>query len=154
MIYFVLFSCSQNLHVIQKAEKKVPRKTLSLLEGEFKKNNVWTDDGKLNSFKETKIHPSKLKIKKKTKRRDLILLKKAKMSFKKKDFKSSIKNLESLEKKFPNSDILNKSRLQLALAYFKIGEKTKAYNKLEENIKKENISGFWENQKCFPELNV
>ena len=139
MISFILYSCSQNLHLIEKVEKQAPRKTLSLLEGEFKKNNAWTDDRKLNFSRETRVSSSTSKTKKKTKRRDLILLKKAKMSFKKKDFKNSIKNLQSLEKKFPNSDILNKSRLQLALAYFKIGEKTKAYNKLEENIRKEKI---------------
>ncbi len=139
MISFILFSCSQSLDFIVKKEKKTPHKVLSFLDEEFKESTSWSDESKLNSLRKNKISPeTSIKIKQKN-REDIILLNKAKVSFEKKDFKNSIKNLQTLEKKFPNSKVLNESRLRLALAYFKIGKKRKAYNKLEENIKKEQV---------------
>ena len=139
IICFVLNSCSQNKNFITKDEKKTPRKALSFLDEEFKGTTFSTDFETINSSRQNRILSKKFNNNNQKNREDLILFKKAKTSFQKKDFKNSIKTLQSLEKKFPDSNVLNDSRLQLALAYFKIGNKTKAHMKLEENIKKEQI---------------
>ena len=139
MMLPILLSCSKDLGFMTEKEKKIPLNTLSFLDEEFKESTSWSNEKKLNSFSKTKIYPSSSIRKKQKIRGDILLLNKAKISFKKKNFKSSIKNLQTLEKEFPNSDILNESRFRLALAYLEIGNKRKAYTKLEENIKKEQV---------------
>ena len=92
IICFVLISCSQNINFITKDEKKTPRKALSFLDEEFKGTTFSTDFETINSSRQNRILSKKFNNNNQKNREDLILFKKAKTSFQKKDFKNSIRN--------------------------------------------------------------
>ena len=87
MMLPILLSCSKDLGFMTEKEKKIPLNTLSFLDEEFKESTSWSNEKKLNSFSKTKIYPSSSIRKKQKIRGDILLLNKAKISFKKKNFK-------------------------------------------------------------------